>query len=77
MLIASSSILDDKLFSENYKYMILLNIFVHKTFLPILDHFFGRHRFSEMSLLVKKKKIYIYIYVVKGILDYIPMLLVF
>ena len=34
--------------------MILLNISVRKTFLPVLDHFFGRHIFSEMSLLVFK-----------------------
>lgn len=30
-------------FQKKFKYMILLNIFVRKTFLPVLDHFFGRH----------------------------------
>lgn len=38
--------------------VLLKNIFVHKACPPILDCFLGRNKFSEVSLLVKKKKNY-------------------
>lgn len=57
-ILTSPSILENKLFfQKKFKYMVLLkNIFVHKACPPILDCFLGRNKFSEVSLLVKKKK---------------------